>query len=143
VARPPTAVVDASVAAKWFLPETGTEAARWLRDRHVNGEIRLVAPDLLAYEVANVLRYQPSMGSDQLVRLLEDLFALDLGLDSASETSMGAAASAAFRMGLSIYDSTYVALAERLDTVVYTADEEMLRAAGTRGQHLRTLRPSR
>jgi predicted nucleic acid-binding protein len=36
-------VVDASVAAKWFLPETGSEEATQL----LSGANKLIAPDLI------------------------------------------------------------------------------------------------
>ena len=138
MARPETAVVDASVAAKWYLPEPDTGAALALRESHVNGDIRLVAPDLMVYEVANALRYHPRAGMDRLAEHIGDLFALDIGFDPTSETSMIAAIHSAFRLGLSIYDASYISLAERLDTVVYTADESLYRAAGPRGRHVRS-----
>ncbi len=140
MARPATAVVDASVVAKWFLPEADTESAVLLRARHVSGDLRLVAPDLLVYEVANALRYHPQVGSDQLAEHMEDLFAFELGLEPTSEISMTAAVRAAFRLGLSIYDASYISLAERLDAALYTADESMLHAAGARGHHVRSVR---
>ena len=143
MARPATAVVDASVATMWYLPEVDTEAALALREAHVKGDVRLVSPDLMVYEVANALRYHPRAGSDRLADHLGDLFALDIGLDPTSETSMTAAIHSAFRLGLSIYDASYISLAERLDTVVYTADESMLRAAGSRGRHVRSASSTR
>ncbi len=127
MARPETAVVDASVVAKWFLSERDSEAALSLRDRHVGGEVRLVAPDLMIYEVANALRYHPAIGSDRLADHIGDVFALDIGLDPASETALTAAI------------RTAIALADRINGVVYTADETLLRAAGPRGKHIRSL----
>ena len=143
MARPETAVVDASVATKWYLPEPDTDAALALRESHVNGDIRLVSPDLMVYEVANALRYHPRAGIDRLAEHIGDLFALDIGLDPTSETSMIAAIHSAFRLGLSIYDASYISLAGRLDTVLYTADESLLRAAGPRGRHMGSTRTSR
>jgi len=139
VARPETAVVDASVVAKWFLSERDSEAALSLRDRYVGGEVRLVAPDLMIYEVANALRYHPAIGSDRLADHIGDVFALDIGLDLASETALTAAIRTAYRKGLSLSDASYIALAERIDGLVYTADETLLRAAGPRGKHIRSL----
>jgi predicted nucleic acid-binding protein len=143
LARPETAVVDASVATKWYLPEADTDAAISLRQRHVSGDIRLVSPDLMVYEVANALRYHPRAGIDRLAEHIGDLFALEIGFDRTSETSMIAAIHSAFRLGLSIYDASYISLAERLDTVVYTADEALYRAAGTRGRRIRSASSSR
>ena len=143
MARPSTAVVDASVAVRWYLPEADTEAAIGLRNRHVRGDVRLVAPDLMVYEVANALRSHPHVGSDRLAQHIGDLFGLELGIDPMSETAMTAAVHTAFRLGLSVYDASYIPLAERLDTVVYTADETLLRAAGPRGHHVRSPDSSR
>src|SRR5947208_15921586 len=97
----------------------------------------------MVYEVANALRYHPRAGIDRLAEHIGDLFALDIGLDPTSETSMTAAIHSAFRLGLSIYDATYISLAERLDTVVYTPDESMMRAAGSRGRPVVTARAFR
>jgi len=143
LARPETAVVDASVATKWCLPEADTDAAISLRERHLNGDIRLVSPDLMVYEVANALRYHPRVGIDRLAEHIGDLFALEIGFDPTSETSMIAAIHSAFRLGLSVYDASYISLAERLDTVVYTADESLYRAAGPRGRRVGSASSSR
>lgn len=48
-------VADASVVTKWYLPEPMTnEALAWLRAA-ARQELTLTAPDLLLYEVGNVL----------------------------------------------------------------------------------------
>jgi len=51
-------VVDASVAAKWFVPAEGEtltyEALEFLR-RYATGQIRLIVPDLFWGEFANIL----------------------------------------------------------------------------------------
>src|ERR1700690_4464771 len=44
---PETFVIDCSVAAKWVLPEPGRPSALRLLDRHLAGEISLIAPDLI------------------------------------------------------------------------------------------------
>lgn len=140
MAGPATAVIDASVAAKWFLAEPGSDAAIELRRRHLEGEIRLVAPDLLPYELANALRYHPGIGAERWADRIEDLFAMDIAFDPTSEQSMHSAIEVAYRQGLSVNDAAYVALAQRLDTVLYSADESLLRAAGARGESLRSVR---
>lgn len=49
-------VADASVILKWILPdEPNREEALMLRQQHVEGEAPIATPDLLLYEVANVL----------------------------------------------------------------------------------------
>ena len=43
----------------------------------------------------------------------------------------------AMRKGVTVYDASYVALAELLGTVAYTADERLLRKVGDRAKHVR------
>ena len=137
MAGPPTAVVDASVAAKWFLPERDSEAALALRDEHVAGRIRLVAPALLPYETANALRYHPQVGSGFLADHIADLFALAIRFDPVSEVSLENAVAAAYRTGLTVHDASYLALAEHLDCPLVTADGVQLEVSGGRGRHVR------
>lgn len=133
MARPPSAVVDASVAAKWFLQEAGSEEARALRNAHVDGTIYLLSPAFAVLEVANALRYHPNIGSDALAEHITTLHDLDLGLDPVSEQSVSEAVHCAYRLGITVYDAWYIALAERMDCPLITADEAQLRAAGDRG----------
>lgn len=51
------AIVDASVAIKWFVEEPDSPAAHRLLETHRIGTTSLVAPDLLIYEVANDALY--------------------------------------------------------------------------------------
>jgi hypothetical protein len=46
------------VLLKWFLHETGSEAALDLKQRYVDGDLTVAIPDLALYEVANVLRFK-------------------------------------------------------------------------------------
>jgi len=46
-----TLVVDAGVVVKWYIPESGSDRAAALLET----DRRLIAPDLLLAEVANVL----------------------------------------------------------------------------------------
>ena len=52
-------MIDASVVVKWFVDEDESDKARLIRDHFVEGRLRLIAPDLLKYEVASALRYHP------------------------------------------------------------------------------------
>lgn len=132
-----TTVIDASVATKWFLQEEHSEPAAGLRDAHVRGLVRLLAPSLIVYEVSNVLRYHPRVGSELLADHIADLLALDLGLDPPSEEAIREAVRLAYRAGITVYDAAYVALAQRFDCPLVTADAQQLAAAGSRGTHIK------
>jgi predicted nucleic acid-binding protein len=47
-------VVDAGVAAKWFIPEPDSDKARRLLESYNQGADDLIAPDLIIAEAANV-----------------------------------------------------------------------------------------
>ncbi len=57
-------VLDASVIIKWFVDEDGSKTARTLLTGHINGQYTIVEPDLLIYEVSNVLRYNPAFSQN-------------------------------------------------------------------------------
>ena len=59
-------VIDASIAVKWFNKEEYSDIADKLKNRHVRGEVVLVAPVLLLFEVANALRYNPDFESEDV-----------------------------------------------------------------------------
>ncbi|MEM1980534.1 MAG: type II toxin-antitoxin system VapC family toxin, partial [Candidatus Caldarchaeum sp.] len=59
-------VLDANVAVKWFNVEPLRKEALTIRSKYASGEIDLIAPDLLHYEVANALRYNPRFGIEDV-----------------------------------------------------------------------------
>lgn len=120
-------VVDASVAAMWFLPERGSEMATLL----LAPEYELVAPDLILLEVGSALLKALRRSEISFAECDEALFRL---LPAAVRTVPASShASAAFgiaqRMGGSVYDAIYVALGRALDAPVVTNDSELAAVA--------------
>ena len=123
-------VVDASVAAKWFLPENGealADRALALLDQYDKKEVQFVVPDLFYVEIASAIwkavrvgRVPRAFGDQALVLLAQREFAtvpsLKL-LDSAFQIATA--------YGRSVYDSLYVALAMQIQTQLITADERL------------------
>ena len=54
-------VVDASIAVKWFNLEEYSDIADSMKEAHIKGDIKLIAPSLMIFEVANTLRYNPDL----------------------------------------------------------------------------------
>ena len=81
-------VIDASVAIKWYTREEHREKALRLREAHINGELTLTAPNLLAYEVINALRSNPSLTPGDLEDAVEALFMLGIELEPPTRESM-------------------------------------------------------
>lgn len=132
-------VIDASVAVKWFIPESAsTEAMKFLHGRY-----RLAAPELVYIEVANVLwklHQRSVLSRDETLSLVEDLLSLPLMIHD-SKTILGAALEIATATQRTVYDSLYLALAIELDGIVITADERWVNALSPSpfGRYLRLL----
>lgn len=129
MARLPEVVVDASVVCKWFVPEAGSEGALDLREAHIEGRVRVLAPDLLAYELANALRHHPSMSTDRIRTATRSLFDMQISLERPSSASWVRAADFAYREKLTIYDACYAVLAVGHSCPLVTDDSRHLRAS--------------
>ena len=119
-------ILDASVVAKWFLDEEGTEKALEIREKYFQDEFDISVPDLLIYEIANTLKYS-NFSSSEIDRAISTIYSMDLFLVDPSQLIMRRASEIALNKDVSIYDATYVALAHRLSTKLITADEPLYR----------------
>ncbi len=119
-------VVDASVAAKWLLPESDSGIAVRLLDP----SYELCAPRLLASEVANVLWRNALSGSldrYEAGRLANEVTSMSLNWAEDEATSVDAVR-IAIELGHPAYDCMYLALALRIGTEVVTADKRFISA---------------
>lgn len=92
----------------------------------------VIAPTLLGFEVANVLRRQElagALGPDQVAQAHADL--LDLAIEAWPHDLLAARAWE-LRQNLSVYDASYVALAELARATLVTLDGRLARAPGIR-----------
>lgn len=126
-------VVDASVAAKWFLPaagETLTDEALQLLRRYTNGQLRFVVPDLFWAEFANILWKAVRQGRWTKAAADKALTAMtDRNLPTVrSVTLLDQAFTLATTFDRTVYDSLYVALAITSKAQLVTADERLAHA---------------
>lgn len=127
-------VVDASIAALWF----ANEPDHWGAERLLTGRSVLVAPDLMAAEVANVwwkkLRRREMEPAD-VEQALTNLLAL--GIDwTPSPALVRPAIRLAADLDHPVYDCLYLALAASRSAALATADERLREAAGRLGIRL-------
>ncbi|HEX3582063.1 MAG TPA: type II toxin-antitoxin system VapC family toxin, partial [Thermoanaerobaculia bacterium] len=113
-------VVDASVAAKWFVPEIHSAAA----DRLLDPSIVLCAPDLIVAEMGNIFWKKARRGeiTDAEAReALRAFAAIPIEIRASSALLLPAFEIAA-ALDRSVYDSLYLALAIGEGCVMVTAD---------------------
>jgi predicted nucleic acid-binding protein len=126
--RPPPKVIvaDASVIVKWFVEEDYTKNALKIRKDYMTGTIDIWSTQLMPFEVLNVLRYNQHLGQEEVGKASRSLSKFKVALypilDEIAELSI----QDALRYGLSVYDSSYLALSKFFDKELYTADEKML-----------------
>ena len=120
------AVCDASALVAVLVD--GGEAGTWAAGQFVG--VDLLAPGLVVFEVANVLRRHELatlVSADQAAQAHRDL--LDLPIDL-WPYELVAARAWELRANLSIYDAAYVALAEQTGATLVTLDVRIGRAPG-------------
>ena len=128
-----TLVLDASVAAKWFLPATGetlTDEAMDLLKRYAAGDLRFLVPDLFWPELANVFWKAVRQGRWSHVSAETALrAACDRNIPTMSVVALlDDAFSIALTFDRSVYDCLYVAAAVAAKTHLVTADERLANA---------------
>lgn len=125
-------VVDASVVTKWFVEEQYTINALQLRDDYVNRFIDIAAPEVLPFEVINSLRYNPEFGEKDIKDSARALKEYSLWLFPLLGKLAEKAIENALKYGITVYDSSYLSLAELESKILYTTDEKLLtKARGT------------
>jgi predicted nucleic acid-binding protein len=130
-----TLVIDASIAVKWVVEENGTTEALALRQG-----ARLIAPELLVAECANIL--WKKVQRDELTKETALLAARLLqGAEIEllpTRSSLEAATRLAIELDHPAYDCLYLALAIENDCPFVTADERFVNKLGqTRNRSLR------
>ena len=121
-------VLDTSVIIKWFRHgEVLAQQALALREAYLDGQIEVTLPSLLAYELANVLRYKVDLSAEQVQAAVRSLFDMDLTWVLPSSAVMGRAGELARTHDTTVYDATFAALAESLGATFVTADARLVR----------------
>jgi predicted nucleic acid-binding protein len=128
---PRSCVVDASLVVRVLQPGHPEIVDLWLQ--WLDSGWRVCAPSLLVYEVTNAL-YRSArarrIGPQPLAASLEDLGQMELELVSDVPLSRRAA-EIAWALDLpAAYDAHYLALAERLDSELWTCDKKLAQKIG-------------
>ena len=118
-------ILDASVVVKWFSEEEYTEKALEIRERIRMGEERVIVPDLLLYELANALKYNPSFDANDVSDALTSIFDMDVDIVTPIPEIINSAVTLAFEHNITVYDAFYIALAKETELTFITADRRL------------------
>ena len=124
-------VIDASVAAKWFLPDEpfSVQALELLR-RAAAGATDFIVPDLFFSECGNILwkaarRKRLSVDeTSTAIQIIEQLRLLTVPAAGLLEDTLQIARN----FDRTFYDSLYLAVAAKQETYLITADEKLANA---------------
>ncbi len=118
-------VLDTSIVAKLFLKEEGSDIAIKLINRHIKGEIEIIIPFLLKYELINVLKYK-KYTKDEIKEALEVIGYYGFSVIKLDDVLFNETVSISIDYDISAYAAAYVALAKEEDALLCTADEKLL-----------------
>lgn len=119
-------VVDASVVVKWFVDGVYSANAVKLRDEYINGSFEIISPELMPYEVLNALKYSKLFNKQELIMIAKALTLYGFRLFPLIGKLAERAAEIAVEKDITIYDASYIALAENQNAKLYTADEKLI-----------------
>ncbi len=118
-------VLDASVIVKWFNQEDFTEKSLGIREKFLEGEIKIVVPDLLVYELSNALRYNPNFRENEVKEAIDSIYNIGIDIVVPTLSITKHAIEISHKYNVSVYDSFYISLAKWIGFVYVTADNKL------------------
>ncbi len=126
-------VIDSSIAIKWLRNSVEADADKALGyyKRFRNGEIEIIIPDLIFYELSNFGSRQPNETLIDCQELIENLLDPEMGIQiiPPDRELIQRTTILAHDLKISGYDASYLAIAEKFNTKLITADKKLLTAA--------------
>lgn len=117
-----TLVIDTSVFIKWLNQnnEQDVDSADKILQDVKNGQVELVVPELIKYEIGNVLLKGKQLTPDQAYISLDTAYSLPITFVTESEQQAKETYSLAHTSGVSYYDASFMSLAKQYNAVLVT-----------------------
>ena len=125
-------VIDASVLVKFFIPEILSEKAEELNARIMEGDLRLLAPDLIFAEVGSILwkkHRRKELSRAEAEEIVDAVVSLPMEIET-SKALLPFALDLGLAYGITVYDALYVSLAKVHETILITADKKLVEIMG-------------
>lgn len=121
-------IVDSSVVFKWYRQpgdEDYVQKAITILDGHLNGDLEIHVPDLLVYELGNILRFKEDLASKDGITILRDTFMLGMMIHAIDLPFAEEALRLAKQYDITFYDASFVALSHTINCPFITADKKL------------------
>ena len=120
-------VIDASVLIKFYVPEILSDKAEELLTRVAQGDVMLLAPDLIYPEVGNILWKKQRMKEltrSEVEEITDAIISLPLKIET-SKLLLPLAMDIGMAYGITIYDALYLSMARIYEIKMMTADKKL------------------
>ena len=114
-------LLDASVIVKWFSKEEESEKAIALRDKHINGEIKIAIADITIIKVLDTLHYKKK-DKEGLKKANADLYNIHFKIIKTNKKILDKTIELSLEHNLPFYKSLNLALAELYNISLVTAE---------------------
>ena len=121
-----TMVLDTSVIVKWFFKddEENIKKADIILKQYLNNEIRIITPELSAFELANVLKNKIKKYQNVNLDIIDKLYNLGI-IFYIDKEILKFATKIATAINESVYDCIFIATAERFNCKLVTDDNSL------------------
>jgi len=119
-------VLDASVVFKWYYKknETDSYSADILYNFLNSRQYILFAPQLLIYEILNAFRLKDEISNETIDLIISELYDAIIIIET-DKVILRSAFLHARTLNISVYDGIYIALSEKFDAPLITADKKL------------------
>lgn len=120
-------IIDANVVVKWFIEEIDSDKALFIRDKFIDGKVKLYVPTLLYFEVLNALKYSQLFKPGELDDAGESLENYGFNVITIKNEIRTHMINVAVDYDLSIYDASYLGLGIGSEKMFCTADDKIIK----------------
>ncbi len=121
-------VIDASVLIKFYVPEILSDKAEELLTKVEQGDVMLLAPDLIYPEVGNILWKKQQMKEltrSEVEEITDAIVSLPLKIE-ASKLLLPLAIDIGIAYKITVYDAIYISMARVYEIKMMTADRKLV-----------------
>lgn len=121
-------VIDASVGIKWFktIDEKYVDYALKINDLRITDRVSILVPDLFFLEILNAFFTNPNYNLKDIIDIEKALYYMNLEIAYPDHQLLNDMINISDISGLTVYDSFYIAVAQKYEAHFITCDKKVL-----------------